>query len=190
MTHRACASVWIATSFRPRPRMHKHANCCLYVPHSQPPEKSKCDLYGLRYRLCRGGFFCSGYRSLIGKVLRFFSLKFRSLVGFLVESVLVIMVNPKSTKASYECHRRRLDCEPSRIQRTKRSGAIRNFSLEPLRPQHLPSLVRPVRRHAARHRAAGLVNVGWRHADLYILISISYEIKSRLRKERVFRSLA
>jgi hypothetical protein len=51
-------------------------------------EKSKCDLYGLGYRLCRGGFFCSGYRSLIGKVLRFFSLKFRSLGGFLAESIL------------------------------------------------------------------------------------------------------
>jgi hypothetical protein len=35
-----------------------------------------------------GGFFCSGYRSLIGNVLRFFSLKFRSLGGFLVESIL------------------------------------------------------------------------------------------------------
>jgi hypothetical protein len=51
-------------------------------------EKPKCDLYGLEYRLCRGGFFCSGYRSLIGKVLRFFSLKFRSLGGFLAESIL------------------------------------------------------------------------------------------------------
>ena len=43
-------------------------------------------LYGVRYRLCRGGFFCSGYRSLIGKVLRFFSLS--SLGRFLVESNL------------------------------------------------------------------------------------------------------
>ena len=51
-------------------------------------EKSKCDLYGLRYRLCQGGFFCSGYRSLIGKVLRFFSLKFRSLGRFVAESIL------------------------------------------------------------------------------------------------------
>jgi hypothetical protein len=50
-------------------------------------EKSKCDLYGLRYRLCRGGFFCSGYRSLIGKVLRFFSLKFRSLGRLVAESI-------------------------------------------------------------------------------------------------------
>ena len=33
-------------------------------------EKSKCDLYGLRYRLCREVFFALGYRSLIGKVLR------------------------------------------------------------------------------------------------------------------------
>ena len=52
-------------------------------------EKSKCDLYGLRYRLCQGGFFCSGYRSLIGKVLRFFSLKFRSLGGLVAESILM-----------------------------------------------------------------------------------------------------
>ena len=59
--------------------------------------------------------------------------------------------------------------------------------LEPLRPPQLPSLLRHVRRHAARRRAAGLVNGGWRHAALYILISISYEIKSRLRKEREFR---
>jgi hypothetical protein len=45
-------------------------------------EKSKCDLYGLRYSCAGGGFFCSGYRALIGKVLRFFSLKFRSLGRF------------------------------------------------------------------------------------------------------------
>jgi hypothetical protein len=51
-------------------------------------EKSKCDLYGLRYTCAGGGFFCSGYRSLIGKVLRFFSLKFRSLGGFWAESIL------------------------------------------------------------------------------------------------------
>jgi len=44
-------------------------------------EKSKCDLY-----CAGGGFFCSGYRSLIGKVLRFFSLS--SLGRFLVESIL------------------------------------------------------------------------------------------------------
>jgi len=31
---------------------------------------------------------CSGYRFLIGKVLRFFSLKFRSLGGFWAESIL------------------------------------------------------------------------------------------------------
>jgi hypothetical protein len=51
-------------------------------------EKSKCDRYGLRYTCAGGGFFCSGYRSLIGKVLRFFSLKFRSLGGFWAESIL------------------------------------------------------------------------------------------------------
>jgi hypothetical protein len=33
------------------------------------------------------------------------------------------------------------------------------------------ALVGPVRRHVARRRSAGLVNGGWRHADLYILIS-------------------
>jgi hypothetical protein len=51
-------------------------------------EKPKCDLYGLEYRTVPGRFFCSGYRFLIGKVLRFFSLKFRSLGGFLAESIL------------------------------------------------------------------------------------------------------
>ena len=51
-------------------------------------EKSKCDRYGLRYTCAGGGFFCSGYRSLIGKVLRFFSLKFRSLGGLVAESIL------------------------------------------------------------------------------------------------------
>jgi hypothetical protein len=60
-------------------------------------EKSKCDLYGLRSRLCRGGFFCSGYRFLIGKVLRFFSLKFRSLGRLVAESIL--STRPLSGKA-------------------------------------------------------------------------------------------
>ena len=54
-------------------------------------EKSKCDLYGLRYSCAGGGFFGSGYRSLIGKVLRFFSIKFRSLGGFWVESILLVL---------------------------------------------------------------------------------------------------
>jgi len=55
-----------------------------------------------------GGFFCSGYRSLIGKVLRFFSLKFRSLGGLVAESILTFTPEYQETstihcrvKASY-----------------------------------------------------------------------------------------
>ena len=51
-------------------------------------------------------FFCSGYRSLIGKVLRFFSLKFRSLGGFGAESIVGNFPTPFSdskTKMMLRC---------------------------------------------------------------------------------------
>ncbi len=101
------------------PRLHTKKSQKCTENHGN--EKSKCDLYGLRYRLCRGGFFCSGYRFLIGKVLRFFgyrfligkvlrffSLKFRSLGGLVAESILTFTPEYQETstihcrvKASY-----------------------------------------------------------------------------------------